>query len=65
MAAAFVQFGFDDRARKPGDGLHADVRRHLDGAAKHGAGKFGLLRVKGILIKRADGGNANVPRFGF
>src|SRR5439155_1240399 len=58
-------FQFDHRARKTGHGAHPDVRGDLDSAKEHRPREIALGRIEGVLIKGADGGDAEVARFGF
>ena len=64
IAAARIGNKFDDGAGKTGDGADADVGGDFDGAEKSGAGGIGLRGVEGIFIERADGGDAEIARFG-
>ena len=64
MPTPFVQFGLDDGAGETRDGLHLQMRRHLNRAAKYRAREIRLIRGERVLIERADGRDTDVARPG-
>src|SRR5437016_5953580 len=55
---------FDDCSRKAGHRLDANVRRDFDGSEEDRAREIGLRRIERVFIKRADGGDVEIARFG-
>lgn len=64
VAPARVGFHFHHGAGKPRNGFDADLRGDFNGALKNGARPIRLARIERVLVKGADGGNADAAGAG-